>query len=96
MVIKTTFGGANDSLVASGSEDMKIYIWHRDKEERLAVLEGHSANVNAVHWSPSNSYLFASASDDKTVRLWSVEGVQCEVISDIKERVKVDLFGNND
>ena len=34
------------------------------------VLEGHSASVNAVCWSPDGS-AFATGSDDKRVRLWS-------------------------
>jgi WD40 repeat protein len=37
------------------------------------VYQGHSDNVNAVAWSPSNGLYIASASDDQTVRVWDVK-----------------------
>lgn len=40
--------------------------------EQIAVLEGHIDFVNAIALSCSNR-LLASASDDKTVRLWNLD-----------------------
>lgn len=73
LILRACFGGVDEALIASGSEDSKIYIWHRQDGEVLRRLEGHSSNVNSVAWSPKNPYLFASASDDHTIRLWSVK-----------------------
>ncbi|KNC87367.1 hypothetical protein SARC_00508 [Sphaeroforma arctica JP610] len=72
-VIRSCFGGHNDAFVISGSEDYNIYMWHRNSAELLDVLEGHLGTVNSVTWSPTNPRLFASCSDDKTVRLWGVD-----------------------
>jgi len=75
-IIRSCFGGINENLVVCGSEDSQIYIWNREKGDLLAKLEGHTSLVNAVHWSPVDPYLFASASDDQTVRIWGLEEME--------------------
>ncbi len=79
-IIKCAFGGVSENLVVCGSEDTCIYIWNRDKGDLLTRLEGHTQSVNSVHWNPTDPYLFVSASDDQTVRIWGLEGMEeCEV-----------------
>lgn len=71
-VVRSCFGGFQQAFVLSGSEESKVYIWHRDTGELLAELEEHSGTVNAVTWNPTLYHMFASASDDKSVHIWSV------------------------
>jgi len=72
-IIRASFGGPSDNYVVSGSEDCQVYVWDRRTAELLAVLPGHSGPVNHVAWCPADSRFFVSASDDKTLRVWSSE-----------------------
>ncbi|XP_076314197.1 WD repeat-containing protein 26-like [Tachypleus tridentatus] len=69
-LIHSCFGGTNQSFIAHGSEDNKVYIWHIKREMPVAVLTGHSRTVNSVSWNPVYPSMLASASDDGTVRIW--------------------------
>lgn len=69
-VIRSCFGGSDSLFIASGSEDSQIYIWQRHKEMPIKILSGHSMTVNCVSWNPTRPNMLASASDDRTVRIW--------------------------
>ena len=88
-VIRSTFGGADENLIISGSEgksryylehsdpfilipslDSKVYIWHKENGTLIETLEGHITGcVNAVSWNSADPSMFASAGDDKVVRM---------------------------
>ncbi|RYP79971.1 hypothetical protein DL770_006446 [Monosporascus sp. CRB-9-2] len=70
-VIRSTFGGADESFVASGSEDGFIYIWHKASAQLVEKLNGHDPRVNSVAWSPTDPCLFASCGDDGKIKIWS-------------------------
>ncbi|XP_020678719.1 WD repeat-containing protein WDS homolog isoform X1 [Dendrobium catenatum] len=69
-VIRSCFGGSNCLFIASGSEDSQIYIWQRHSSVPIQVLSGHSMTVNCVSWNPMRPHMLASASDDRTIRIW--------------------------
>ncbi|KAF9439113.1 hypothetical protein BGZ76_011351 [Entomortierella beljakovae] len=75
-VIRSCFGGWDEQFVISGSEDHKVYIWHRENGSLIQTLEGHTRPVTMVAWSTTNHTMLASASDDRTIRIWStVDGM---------------------
>ncbi|KAJ5512091.1 hypothetical protein N7463_001643 [Penicillium fimorum] len=67
-VIRSTFGGAAENFVVSGSEDSKVYIWHKENGNIVEILEGHiSGCVNSISWNPADPGMFASAGDDSAL-----------------------------
>ncbi|PLN85943.1 WD40-repeat-containing domain protein [Aspergillus taichungensis] len=73
-VIRSTFGGAAENFIVSGSEDSRIYVWHKENKTLVETLDGHiSGCVNAISWNPTNPGMFASAGDDYLVRIWTRE-----------------------
>ncbi len=62
----------NGKLLASGSYDHTIRLWHVETGELQKTLEGHRDHVTSVSFSP-NGELLASGSYDHTIRLWHVE-----------------------
>ena len=62
-----------DGRVVTGGEDGKIAIWKPGVPVPERTFEGHTAPVVALAVSPDGSTI-ASASWDRTIRLWSVTG----------------------
>lgn len=69
--------GAAEPRLVTGSKDGTVMVWHQGPQQHLRAFRfiGHSDAVHRVSYDPCNN-LIASASKDKTVRLWrpSAEG----------------------
>ncbi|KAI9158675.1 WD repeat-containing protein [Paramyrothecium foliicola] len=70
-LIRSAFGGANESFVISGSEDGNILIWHKNIGAAVERLAGHEPRCNAVSWNPADPCMLASCGDDGVVKIWS-------------------------
>ncbi|KAH8805855.1 WD domain-containing protein [Xylogone sp. PMI_703] len=74
-MIRSAFGGANESFVITGSEEGGIFIYHKENGTLVEKLEGHKGTCcNSVSWNPVNPSMFASAGDDGKVKIWASQG----------------------
>ncbi len=64
---------APNGRIITGGEDGRIAIWQPGGQSPARVLEGHTAPIVALSISPDGATL-ASASWDRTVRLWPLGG----------------------
>jgi coronin-1B/1C/6 len=87
-VLDTDWNPFNDSLIASGSDDGKVFLWRvpdgftlysdlkPDEIKDVAPvgkLSGHPKKVGHVLFNPAAENVLASNSGDFTVKLWDVE-----------------------
>ncbi|KAK4072491.1 hypothetical protein Trihar35433_4555 [Trichoderma harzianum] len=70
-LIRSAFGGANESFVMSGSEDGNILIWHKNIGAAVERLQGHQPRCNAVVWNPADPCMLASCGDDGRIKIWT-------------------------
>ena len=59
----------NGQILASGSTDTTVKIWHLATGELLNTLTEHSGSVKSVTFSPDGQIL-ASGSADTTIKIW--------------------------
>ncbi|KAG5999232.1 hypothetical protein E4U43_002192 [Claviceps pusilla] len=77
-IIRSTFGGANESFVVSGSEDGNMFIWHKNMGDAVERLPGHVKRCNGATWNPADPCMLASCSDEGPIKIWSNRARACD------------------
>ncbi|KAK2589762.1 hypothetical protein QQS21_012562 [Conoideocrella luteorostrata] len=88
-IIRSAFGGANESFVVSGSEDGNMFIWHKNIGAAVERLPGHSKRCNGAAWNPADPCMLASCSDAGPIKIWSNRARGVDLRSQIPSLSKV-------
>ena len=60
-------------MMATGGGDKAIDLWEVASRKLIGRLLGHTSDIEALAFTPNNQFVI-SASEDRSVRIWSVDG----------------------
>lgn len=80
-----------DGRLATGGEDGRIAIWKPDEPTPALTFEGHTAPIVSLAASPDGNTI-ASASWDRTIRLWPLSGGAPRVLEGHSQNVNGVAF----
>ena len=83
-----------DGRYVTGGEDGKIAIWIAGEAKPVRTFDGHTAPIVNLSVSPDGSTI-ASASWDRTVRLWPVAGGEARVLNGHDQNVNGVAFSRD-
>jgi len=61
----------NTSKILTGGADKTATVFHKDDQQVIAIMKGHSKKVNRVIYHPSEDTVL-TGSHDSTIRIWNV------------------------
>ena len=84
--------------LASGDCRSKIHVWEPSQGGKWSIgsaLKGHEDSVEYIQWSPGEATVFASASVDKTIRIWDTRETSKPMISFTAHETDVNVISWN-
>ncbi|KAL4785381.1 hypothetical protein BJX76DRAFT_356101 [Aspergillus varians] len=110
VVLDTDWNPFNDDLIASGSDDGRVYLWRvpenftispdldADDIQDIAPvgkLSGHPKKVGHVLFNPAAENILATASGDYTVKIWDIEAGASKLTLNVGDIVQSQSWSAN-
>ncbi|XP_040260624.1 uncharacterized protein [Aegilops tauschii subsp. strangulata] len=85
-------------VLSSAHRGMKLWDWDNDWECTQSFVQEHSDTIQQVAFNPVDSNMFASTSDDHTVKVWSIDSPESKyTLSGHQDKVNcLNFFTCND
>jgi periodic tryptophan protein 2 len=87
---------SGDIIVAGSMDPFNIYVWSLRTGQLMDILNGHTAPISSLCFSPTGATL-VSGSWDKSVRVWDIFEKKGSVdsLAHASEVLSVDFHPNN-
>jgi len=72
--------------MVTASDDHTVRVWVPVVKGEFISIKGHSGAVRSACFSPTDGSIFASASADKSVKIWSVQRAKAKTTQKLKIR----------
>ncbi|GLI80339.1 coronin-like protein crn1 [Penicillium ochrochloron] len=110
VVLDTDWNPFDDDLIASGSDDGKVFLWRvpenftvrpdadADDIQDIAPvgkLAGHPKKVGHVLFNPAAENVLATASGDYTVKIWDIEAGAAKLTLNVGDIVQSQAWSAN-
>ncbi|PKU82710.1 transducin beta-like protein 3 isoform X1 [Dendrobium catenatum] len=76
------------TLIVTGSRDHHVRLWDAQRRSCVGIGKGHMGDVGAVVFSNKWKNFFVSGSSDRTIKVWSFDGVSEDVDQDVTLKSK--------
>jgi THO complex subunit 3 len=93
--IHTLGWNIDGTRLASGSVDHTVRIWSTSRMSLVCELSDHTGSIDKLVWDPQHVDVVATASADKTVKLWDIRmGKSVHNINTSEENINLSWHPN--
>ncbi|KAJ6763285.1 hypothetical protein OIU79_023932 [Salix purpurea] len=88
LCLDTCVSSSGRPLLVTGSKDNTTRLWNSESRNCIGVGTGHMGGVGAVAFSKKWKNFFVSGSSDRTIKVWSLDGISDDADQPINLKTK--------
>ncbi|CAA0813117.1 Transducin family protein / WD-40 repeat family protein [Striga hermonthica] len=91
LCLDTSVQSPGRTLIVTGSKDNTVRLWESQNQRCIGIGIGHMSGIGAVAFSRKSKNFFVSGSSDRTLKVWSLDGISddAEEVSTLKAKAVV-------
>ncbi|XP_023512801.1 transducin beta-like protein 3 [Cucurbita pepo subsp. pepo] len=88
LCLDSCVSSSGTTLIVTGSKDNNVRLWEAESKTCIGVGVGHMGAVGAVAFSKKRRDFFVSGSSDRTLKVWSFDGLSEDANKPINLKAK--------